>query len=106
MKPFSFVHVADLHLGYEQYNLKARREDFVRAFEEVVEKTLELKPDFMILAGDVFHHARPANVTLENAIRNFGRLRKAGIPVLTVDGSHDRAPNIVTGTILNPLDTA
>ena len=106
MKPFSFVHVADLHLGYEQYNLEARREDFVRAFEEVVEKTLELKPDFMILAGDIFHHARPANVTLENAIRNLGRLRKAGIPVLTVDGSHDRAPNIVTGTILNPLDTA
>ena len=106
MKPFSFVHVADLHLGYEQYNLEARREDFSRAFEEVVDKTLELKPDFMIIAGDIFHHARPANVTLEHAIRNFRRLREAGIPVLTVDGSHDGAPNIVTGTILNPLDTA
>jgi len=106
LRPFSFVHAADLHLGYEQYNLEARREDFVRAFEEIVEKTLELKPDFMIVAGDIFHHARPANVTLENAIRNFRRLKNAGIPVLAVDGSHDRAPNIVTGTILNPLDTA
>ncbi|RLI37495.1 exonuclease SbcCD subunit D, partial [Candidatus Bathyarchaeota archaeon] len=45
MKPFSFVHVADIHLGYEQYNLAIRREDFKRAFEEVVDKTLELKPD-------------------------------------------------------------
>ncbi len=106
MKPFSFVHVADIHLGYEQYNLAIRREDFRRAFEEVVDKTLELKPDFMIIAGDIFQHARPTNLTLEAAIRNFKRLREAGIPILTVDGSHDSAPNVITGTILNPLDSA
>ena len=106
MKPFSFVHVADLHLGYAQYNLDARRVDFNRAFREVVEKTLELKPGFMIIAGDVFQHARPSNIILENAITNFRRLRDAGIPVLTVDGSHDSAPNVITGTILNPLDSA
>jgi len=106
LKPFSFVHAADLHLGYAQYNLEVRRQDFVRVFEELVERTIELKPDFMILAGDIFQHARPSNVTLESAIRNFRRLKKAGIPVLAVDGSHDSAPNILTGTILKPLDTA
>ena len=106
MKAFSFVHAADLHLGYAQYGLEIRREDFDKAFQELVDKTIELKPDFMIIAGDLFHNARPSNVTLENAIRNFGRLREAGIAVLTVDGSHDSAPNVVTGTILNPLDSA
>jgi len=106
MRSISFVHAADLHLGYAQYGLDVRREDFLRAFEELVDKTLELKPDFMIIAGDLFHHARPTNVTLENAIKNFRRLREAKIPVLTVDGSHDAAPNIITGTILNPLHTA
>jgi len=106
LNPFSFVHVADLHLGYEQYNLATRREDFDRAFHEVVEKTIELKPDFMIIAGDLFHHARPSNTTLERAISNFKRLKEAGIPVLAVEGSHDAAPNLITGTILNPLDTA
>jgi len=106
LKSFSFVHAADLHLGYSQYCLETRREDFDSAFQELVDKTVELKPDFIIIAGDLFHHARPSNITLENAIRNFGRLREAGIPVLTVDGSHDSAPNIVTGTILNPLDSA
>jgi len=106
VKPFSFVHVADLHLGYAQYNLDVRREDFENVFREVVDKTIELKPDFMIIAGDLFHHARPSNVTLEATITNFRRLRDAGIPVLTVDGGHDSAPNIVTGTILNPLDSA
>jgi DNA repair exonuclease SbcCD nuclease subunit len=106
MKPFSFVHVADLHLGYTQYNSDARREDFNAAFREVVDKTVELKPEFMLIAGDLFQHARPSNTTLENAITRFRRLRDAGIPVLTVDGSHDSAPNVITSTILNPLDSA
>jgi exonuclease SbcD len=95
-----------LHLGYSQYGLETRREDFEKTFEELVEKTMKMKPDFLIIAGDIFHHARPSNVTLENAIRNFKRLHDAGISVLTVDGSHDSAPNSVTGTILNPLDSA
>jgi DNA repair exonuclease SbcCD nuclease subunit len=106
LKAFSFVHAADLHLGYSQYGLEARREDFDRAFKELVDKTLELKPTFMIIAGDLFHGARPSNVTLENAIKNFSRLREAGISVLVVDGSHDSAPNVITSTILNPLDSA
>jgi len=106
LRAFSFVHAADFHLGYSQYGLETRREDFDRAFQELVDRTIELKPDFMIIAGDLFNHARPSNNTLENAITNFSRLREAGIPVLTVDGSHDSAPNVVTGTILNPLDSA
>ncbi len=106
MEAFSFVHAADLHLGYSQYGLEARREDFAQAFRELVDKTIDLKPDFIIVAGDLFHHARPSNITLENAIKNFSRLRQAGIPVLAVDGSHDSAPNVITGTILNPLDSA
>jgi len=105
MKPFSFVHVADLHLGYAQYNLDVRREDFDNAFREVVSKTIELKPDFMMIAGDLFHQPRPSNVTLETAISGFRHLREAGIPVLAVDGGHDSSPNLVTGTILNPLDS-
>jgi DNA repair exonuclease SbcCD nuclease subunit len=106
LKAFSFVHAADLHLGYAQYGLEVRRQDFDNAFSELVDKTIEVKPDFMIIAGDLFHQARPSNVTLEGTIKSFKRLKDAQIPVLTVDGSHDSAPNAITGTILNPLDSA
>jgi len=106
LRAFSFVHASDLHLGYSQYGLEARRQDFDKAFSELVDKTIELKPDLMIIAGDLFHQPRPSNVTLENTIRSFKRLKDAGIPVLTVDGSHDSAPNTITGTILYPLDSA
>jgi exonuclease SbcD len=106
LRAFSFVHASDLHLGYAQYGLEARRQDFDNAFSELVDKTIELKPDFMIIAGDLFHQARPSNHTLENTIRSFKRLKDANIPVLTVDGSHDSAPNTITSTILYPLDSA
>jgi DNA repair exonuclease SbcCD nuclease subunit len=106
LRAFSFVHASDLHLGYSQYGLEVRRQDFDNAFAELVDRTVELKPDFMIIAGDIFHHPRPSNVTLENTIRSFKRLKDAQIPVLTVDGSHDSAPNTITGTILHPLDSA
>lgn len=106
LRAFSFVHASDLHLGYAQYGLEVRRQDFDNAFSELVDRTIELKPDFMIIAGDLFHQARPSNITLENTIRSFKRLKDAGIPVLTVDGSHDSAPNTITSTILYPLDSA
>jgi len=106
LKAFSFIHASDLHLGYSQYGLEARRQDFDNAFRELVDRAIELKPDFIIIAGDLFHQARPSNVTLENTVRMFKRLKDAGIPVLTVDGSHDSAPNTITSTILYPLDSA
>jgi len=100
LRAFSFVHASDLHLGYSQYGLEVRRQDFDNAFSELVDKTIELKPDFMIIAGDLFHQPRPSNLTLENTVRSFKRLKDAGITVLTVDGSHDSAPNTITSTIL------
>jgi exonuclease SbcD len=106
LKPFSFIHAADLHLGYAQYNLETRREDFDSAFQELVNRSLELKPNFLIIAGDIFQQARPLNSTLESVIQNLRKLRDIAIPVLAVDGSHDAAPNVITGTILNPLDSA
>ncbi len=54
LRAFSFIHVSDLHLGYAQYGLEARRQDFDNAFSEIVDKAIELKPDFMIIAGDLF----------------------------------------------------
>ncbi|WP_309492531.1 DNA repair exonuclease [Candidatus Hecatella orcuttiae] len=106
MKSLSFVHLADLHLGYTQYNLPERREDFSRVFVEAVDRTLELKPDFAILAGDIFDSPRPSNQTLATAVRELRRLREAGVKVFATDGSHDMEPNVMTGTVLTPLHNA
>ncbi|MGP3667373.1 MAG: metallophosphoesterase family protein [Candidatus Bathyarchaeota archaeon] len=106
MKPFSFVHLADTHLGYMQYNLPERKEDFTRVFIEAVDKILQFKPSFVILAGDIFDDPRPSNQTLATAIKELRRLKEAEIKVFAVDGSHDLEPNVLTGTILIPLHNA
>ena len=57
-----FLHCADIHLGYLQYNEKERFNDFGRALMAVVDKAVGKqtgfdpqitgKVDFVILAGD------------------------------------------------------
>src|SRR5947209_636109 len=86
---FHFVHAADIHLGNEQYNLDARANDFARAYLAMVEYAIENTVDFVLIAGDLFHHARADAWTLKQAIAGLEALRDAGIPVLAIEGNHD-----------------
>jgi DNA repair protein SbcD/Mre11 len=84
-----FVHAADLHLGYEQYNLLKRADDFAKAYLAVVEHTIESRADFLLLAGDLFHRASADAWMLKQAIFGLELLRAASIPVVAVEGNHD-----------------
>jgi len=84
-----FLHLADLHLGYQQYGLPERAVDFSRALGRAVRRALEVKPDFCLVAGDFFHHRQVDALTLRQAILALEPLRGAGIPVLAVAGNHD-----------------
>jgi len=86
-----FLHLADVHLGYQQYGLKERFNDFGRAFEAAVDYALEKAVDFVLITGDLFHKSAVDPPTLLQAVNNLDRLRQAGIPVLAVEGNHDRA---------------
>lgn len=84
-----FVHAADIHLGYEQYNLGARYNDFARAFFALIDYAADEQVDFLLLAGDLFHHVRADAATFQLALRGLTRLRAAGIPVVAIEGNHD-----------------
>ena len=49
-----FLHFADCHIGYRQYNSRERFNDFGRAFIYIVNAAIEAKVDFVVLAGDLF----------------------------------------------------
>ena len=100
MKPFRFIHASDAHLGYMQYNLLERREDFLNAFREFIEKTKELSPDFVVFAGDLFDDPHPSNLVLSSAIELIDSLK---VPFLVVSGSHDNMYSALVGTVLDPL---
>lgn len=89
---FSFMHIADIHLGYRQYGLDERSNDFFRAFRNAIQTAIQRKVDFVLLAGDLFHKRSIDALTLNQAFSGLEMLQKAGIPCIAVEGNHELAP--------------
>jgi exonuclease SbcD len=86
-----FLHLSDVHLGYQQYNHKERFNDFGRAFLHVVDQAVAERVDFVLLGGDLFQKRAIDPPTLVQAMEGLGRLKEAGIPVAAVEGNHEHA---------------
>jgi len=84
-----FIHAADIHLGYMQYNLDARADDFARAYFAMIDHAIGVRADFVLIAGDLFHHVRADPLTFKQASMGLVNLREAGISVVAVEGNHD-----------------
>jgi DNA repair exonuclease SbcCD nuclease subunit len=102
------VHLADLHLGFRQYQrqtergLNQREADVASAFRKAIDKIIEIKPDVIVIAGDVFHAVRPTNPAILHAFSQFSRLVEE-LPdahVVMVAGNHDTPRTTETGWIL------
>ena len=102
------VHLADLHLGFRQYHrltpegINQREADVALAFRRAIEQVIALRPDVVLIAGDVFHSVRPMNPAIIDAFTELQRLRSAlpNAPVVMVAGNHDRPRASETGCIL------
>ena len=84
-----FAHLADTHLGYRQYGLIEREEDFYNVFHKTVDKIIESEVDFVIHSGDLFETNKPSTRTLFEFQKGFFKLKEAGIPVYAIAGNHD-----------------
>ena len=102
------VHFSDLHLGIRQYQrtnpngLNQREADVALAFTRAVDKTIALRPDLVLIAGDAFHTVRPTNPAILHAFRQFQRLA-AELPdalVVMIAGNHDVPRSTETVCIL------
>ncbi|MEO7000585.1 MAG: exonuclease SbcCD subunit D [Ktedonobacterales bacterium] len=86
-----FVHTADNHLGFEQYGLKQRFNDFAHAFYSVVDDAIARKADCFLIAGDLFNKRAIDALTLIQAQEALQKLKNAGIPAIAIEGNHDRS---------------
>ena len=87
---FKFLHTADIHLGYQQYGLSERYDDFTEAFRWIIDTALDERVDFLLIAGDLFEKRTLDPRTLLIAVTEFERLEAAGIPVVAIEGNHER----------------
>ncbi len=87
---FKFLHAADVHLGYQQYGLAERYDDFTEGFQWIIETALRERVAFLLIAGDLFEKRTLDPRTLLIAVKEFQRLKDAGIPVVAIEGNHER----------------
>ena len=102
------AHLADLHLGFRQFDRQTakganqREVDVAEVFKRAVDDLLEQKPDLIVIAGDLFHSVRPTNAAILYCFRQLQRLRTGlpSTPIVVIAGEHDTPRSSETGTIL------
>ncbi|MEM1685026.1 MAG: DNA repair exonuclease [Thermostichales cyanobacterium SZTDM-1c_bins_54] len=98
-----FLHLADIHLGYEQFNHPERSKDFFYSFQDVVQR-YAAQVDFVLIAGDLFENRDIKPNTLNQAQLVLKSLKQQGIPVLAIEGNHDSRPYGVRTSWLKYLE--
>ncbi len=118
------AHLADLHLGFRQYQRltsrghNQREVDVGLAFSRTIDDVIAAAPDAVVIAGDLFHAVRPTNSAILLAFRELSRLRSAlpDAPIIAIAGNHDTPRSSETTSIfglfrelgiqLAPMETA
>lgn len=90
------LHFADLHIGVELYGRplpgkpwSSRMQDFLDAFDFLVDHALEEHVDAVIFAGDAYKAREPSQTHQREFARRIRRLSEAGIATFLLVGNHD-----------------
>lgn len=102
MSSFRFIHTADIHLdsplkglaGYEGPAVECIRTATRQAFDNLISEAIELKVDFVVIAGDLYDGDWRDYQTGLFFARQMGRLAKASIPAFVLHGNHDAESQI------------
>lgn len=97
MSTIRFFHMADLHLdspfkglfGLSEQRLKKIRESTFEAFDKIINKAVEEKPDFLLIVGDIYdgeNRSLQAQRRFQSAMET---LFQHNIPVILSYGNHD-----------------
>ncbi len=110
MKPFRFLHAADIHLDSPLRGLDGHDEDIARrirtapreAFEKLIAVAIREAVDFVVIAGDLYDGDWKDYRTGLFFARQMGRLNAHGIPAFLLYGNHDAESRITKRLELPP----
>jgi len=99
MPPIKVFHLADVHLGVENYGqldpntgLFSRLSDFLTAVDQVIDAASQEQADLVVFAGDAYKTRDPSPTYQREFARRIRRLSQAGLPTVLIAGNHD-VPN-------------
>ena len=106
------IHFADLHLGVENYGridqttgLSTRLNDFLAAFDQLVDYAIDNKADLVLFCGDAYKSREPTQTQQREFARRIERLSAAGIFVFLLVGNHDMPNAAGRATATEIFDT-
>jgi DNA repair protein SbcD/Mre11 len=101
------IHFADVHLGYRAYHrltergINQREQDVQDSFNRALKAIIDLRPDLVLMAGDLFHSVRPSNLVLQRTFRALLRFREeCPAPMVMIAGNHESPRSAEAGCIL------
>ena len=97
-----FAHMADCHIG--AWSDPRMQQAGILAFKRAVDKCINERVDFVLIAGDLFNTSLPSIDSLREVVKKLRELRENKIMVYVIPGSHDFSPS--GKTILAVLDEA
>jgi len=68
---------------------------------QAVYQIIQLKPDFVLHTGDLFHTVRPTNRIINFAIRQILRIVNSQIPMVIISGNHDTPKQRAVGSVFS-----
>jgi DNA repair exonuclease SbcCD nuclease subunit len=84
-------HAADIHLGRRRLDGRLPDSDIAAAFEYIAKAAIDDQADVLLLAGDLFDRPQVEPPHLRQAQRILSLLNAARIPVIAIEGNHDKA---------------
>ena len=81
-----FVHLADIHIGS---TYRGKELFSWQRFEKIINKIIELSPDFVLISGDLFDKPIINPEDFFKAYSLLKKLKKKDIPIFTIEGNHD-----------------
>lgn len=93
-----FLHLADLHFGKSIYGVSLLEKGDQRAWvDRFLELVQNLKPDAVVIAGDVYDRSAPSGDAVGLLDRMVTALAEMGVAVLIVAGNHDSGQRLSFG---------
>ena len=94
-----FIHLADLHLGRRVCGFSLI-EDQERILDEITDMISEEKPDFVVIAGDVYDKLSPPVEAVTLLDDFLTELSRRGLETFIIAGNHDSPERIAFGASL------
>ena len=91
----TFLHLSDLHFGKNLHGLNlAASGDQAQMVEDILHSCDEIKPDAVLLCGDIYDRSQPSQEARSLCSRFLTALCARHIPILMIAGNHDAPENI------------